>query len=94
MRRILTIAAAGFLAFAAGMVFAGRPALAYGEAPWCAVYNMGWGDMHWECEYASIESCRPNILAGNRGFCNPNPYYRAPERRAARRHHRHHRHYR
>lgn len=55
--------------------FAGRPAQAYGDAPWCAVYNIGWGAVHWECEYWSIEACRPHILAGNRGFCNPNPRY-------------------
>ncbi|MGA8976451.1 MAG: hypothetical protein WB496_25340 [Pseudolabrys sp.] len=22
-----------------------------------------------------IEECRPNMLAGNRGWCNPSPYY-------------------
>ncbi|MGA7021773.1 MAG: hypothetical protein WB036_03135, partial [Pseudolabrys sp.] len=32
-----------------------------------------------------VEECRPNALAGNRGSCNPNPYfvasYPSPERR-------------
>ena len=32
-------------------------------------------DVHWECIYRSVEECRPNVLAGNRGFCNPNPYF-------------------
>ena len=47
----------------------------YSSAPWCAVVTLGAGDVHWECIYRSIEECRPNVLAGNRGFCNPNPYY-------------------
>ena len=51
--------------------------------PWCAVIAMGDGDMQWDCEYRTIEECRPNVLAGNRGWCNPNPYLvalSAPER--------------
>ena len=47
-----------------------HPAKAY-EAPWCAVISEG----YWDCQYRSIEECRPNILAGNRGWCNPSPYY-------------------
>ncbi len=43
------------------------------EAPWCAV--MGDGDLPWACKYRSIEECRSNGIAGNRGFCNPNPAY-------------------
>jgi Protein of unknown function (DUF3551) len=51
------------------------PAVAdYYGAPWCAVVAAGDGDMQWHCEYQSIEECRPNVLAGNRGWCNPNPY--------------------
>jgi len=30
---------------------------------------------YWDCQYRSIEECRPNVLAGNRGWCNPNPYF-------------------
>ena len=45
----------------------------YQQAPWCAVMNMGMGDMHWDCSYPSIEACRPHVISGNRGFCNPNP---------------------
>ena len=44
-------------------------------APWCAVMNYGNGSMYWDCQYSSIEQCRPNILGGNRGWCNPNPYF-------------------
>jgi len=47
----------------------------YSSVPWCAVISLGAGDVHWECIYRSIDECRPNVLAGNRGFCNPNPYY-------------------
>ena len=44
------------------------------EAPWCAVTNAG-PDMHWDCRYQSAEQCAPAVIAGNRGFCNNNPYY-------------------
>ena len=47
------------------------------EAPWCAVISFGTGSAYWDCQYSSFEDCyrRGNILAGNRGFCNPSPYY-------------------
>ena len=47
------------------------------QASWCAVISMGTGDVHWNCQYNSFEDCyrRGDILAGNRGFCNPSPYY-------------------
>ena len=57
----------------ASLTFGRQPAEAY-DAPWCAV-SMDGGDMHWDCQYRSIEECRPNVLAGNRGWCNPNPYF-------------------
>ncbi len=47
----------------------------YGDAPWCAVINLGTGDMVWQCYYRSVEECAPNVVAGNRGFCNLNPYW-------------------
>ena len=43
------------------------------EAPWCAVISVGFGGVFWDCQYRSIEECRPNVLAGNRGFCIQNP---------------------
>ena len=79
MVRILIVAAA----FLAVMSFTGAPAQAYGNHPWCAVYNTGMFSEQWECQYDSIEACRPHILAGNRGFCNLNPYYHGPQRRTA-----------
>jgi hypothetical protein len=73
-----------------GVVFGLQPAKAY-EAPWCAVTSGGDDDMHWDCQYRSIEDCRPNVLAGNRGWCNPNPYadlFVAPYRPTEHRHYR------
>jgi hypothetical protein len=58
------------------------------EAPWCAVINFGSGMAYWDCQYWSVEACIPNVLAGNRGFCNPNPAfqgYTAPRKKASRR---------
>lgn len=50
----------------------------YGDAPWCAVINIGPGEVYWDCQYRTFEACAPNVVAGNRGFCNVNPTYRAP----------------
>jgi hypothetical protein len=46
-----------------------------GGAPWCAVVELGAGDVEWDCHYASVAVCAPNVIAGNRGFCAINPYY-------------------
>jgi len=64
-----------------------RSAQAY-EAPWCAVIGTGEDSVYWDCQYQSFEACYPNILAGNRGFCNQNPAYHRMERieHPARRH--------
>lgn len=64
-----------------------------GNAPWCAVIELGSGDMEWDCQYPTVEACAPNVVAGNRGFCNPNPYDvagRAPAQIAPAPHWRHH----
>jgi len=47
-----------------------------GNAPWCAVINIGTGTVYWDCQYPTFEACYHlgNILAGNRGFCNLNPW--------------------
>jgi hypothetical protein len=65
--------------FIGAMALDVRPAPAGGVAPWCAVISTGTDSSYWDCRYASIEACRPNVLAGNRGFCNPNPAYGGPE---------------
>jgi hypothetical protein len=72
MNRILSLIAAATV-----LIFAVSPAHAayIGNAPWCAVVNTGAGNIEWDCEYGSIEACRPNVIAGNRGFCQINPYY-------------------
>jgi hypothetical protein len=44
-----------------------------GNGPWCAVQNVGTGDVIWDCEFQSVEQCQPAVIAGNRGFCNLNP---------------------
>ena len=64
------------IAALAGMFFGLHPAQAY-EAPWCAMIQHGTGSVYWDCQYRSFEDCyrRGNILGGNRGFCNPSPYY-------------------
>jgi hypothetical protein len=61
--------------FIAAMAFDPGPVRAYGTAPWCAVVDVGWGDILWDCQYYTFEACVPNVLAGNRGFCNHNPSY-------------------
>ena len=91
MRRVLIAAV-----FVAAMLFDLRPAPAAGDAPWCAVVSFGAGDAYWDCQYPSLEACRPTVLAGNRGFCNANPRWPGwyapaePPRKAAKRrlHHR------
>jgi hypothetical protein len=49
-----------------------------GTAPWCAVIQVGTGGVHYDCYYANVEACVPNVLAGNRGFCAMNPYFGHP----------------
>ena len=63
----LGLAAAVFLA---GEFFGPQPAKA--EAPWCAVTKEG---DHWDCSYRSVAECQSNVVAGNRGWCNQNPYF-------------------
>ena len=77
------------IAALAGVFFGLQPAQAY-EAPWCAVIQNSTSSVYWDCQYNSFEDCyrRGYILAGNRGFCNPSPYYVAnatEHRRSAKR---------
>jgi hypothetical protein len=74
-------------AIAAIIAFGARPVQAK-EAPWCAVIQLGKDAAYWDCQYWSLEACVPNVLAGNRGFCNSNPAfqgYTAPRKKASRR---------
>ena len=72
MTRVVLVAAAAL----AGVIIGLQPAQAY-EAAWCAVIEVHDAGGYWDCQYHSFEDCyrRGNILAGNRGFCNPSPYY-------------------
>jgi hypothetical protein len=62
---------------------------AYGDAPWCAVYSVG-RDAYWDCQYRTVEECVPNVIAGNRGFCNLNPWP-GPSKAIAYKHQKRHR---
>jgi len=83
MRRLIPVAVAAL----AGVFFIIQPAKA--QAPWCAVITIGEDSVYWDCRYSSFEHCRPNVLAGNRGFCNVNPYsaYQPADRRGHRKKH-------
>jgi hypothetical protein len=66
-----------------GALFVAAMALDTGQAraddrfPWCAVANIA-GNVQWDCHYRSVEACAPDVVAGNRGVCNPNPRYEPP----------------
>jgi len=77
MTRIVLLIAA-MLAVLCCQASPGR-AQAYGNAPWCAVIDQGGGDVVWQCEYQTAAQCAPNVIAGNRGFCNINPTYIPPQ---------------
>ena len=49
------------------------------EGPWCASVNVGGGTEVQDCSMRSLEMCRREVIAGNRGSCYPNP--RSPDAR-------------
>ena len=55
-----------------------RPRRQLRHAPWCAVQNLGAGDVVWDCEFRTVDECAPHVIAGNRGFCNINPSFAPP----------------
>jgi len=65
----------GIAALAATTSLGTTTSRAYGDAPWCAVYSIG-KDAYWDCQYRTFEASYPNVIAGNRGFCNLNPWPR------------------
>jgi len=73
MMRILPVAAT----LTAFLTFDAAPVRAV-EGPWCAFINIGTGNVYEDCRYLSFEACQPNVLAGNRGFCNVNPRWVGP----------------
>ena len=68
MPRIILVAAV----FCVCMLAGPRPVQAV-EGPWCAVISLGNSGVYEDCQYRTLEECRPNVIAGNRGFCNHNP---------------------
>lgn len=43
------------------------------EGPWCALENVGGNTVRENCSMRTLEMCVQEVVAGNRGFCNPNP---------------------
>ena len=74
-RRLTTAIAA--LAAAICLQVSTSHAGTYGDAPWCAVLEVGTGSVTWHCYYRTVEECVPNVLGGIRGSCNINPYFTA-----------------
>ena len=66
------------VAVAAATLLDVRVSQAY-QGPWCAGTNRGGGSFVYNCSMRTLEQCIPEVIAGNRGFCSPNPYYRGPE---------------
>jgi hypothetical protein len=78
---------------AAATLFAPRAGHAYSyyQGPWCAVQSLGFGTVKEDCSMRTFEQCRMETIAGNRGFCTPNPRwpgaygFAEPRRRAHKR---------
>jgi hypothetical protein len=86
---VMTQASLVLIALAILTLFGSVPAQAYTNGAWCAVYSTG-RSSHERCDYRTFESCRMEIVAGNRGFCRPSQYWQgnatAPRYRKARNH--------
>jgi Protein of unknown function (DUF3551) len=91
MRSPIKIVTAAAAVVAGLTMFDASPADASDDAPWCAVINLGMGDARWDCRYRTVEECVPNVIAGDRGFCNLNPRGPGPARpaQAPKRHYKH-----
>lgn len=72
--RLSLLAAAALIGFAA---VAPQPAQA-DVAPWCAVKQSTPYGVVWDCGYWTLEQCLPEVVTGDRGFCNQNPAWRGP----------------
>jgi hypothetical protein len=78
--RIATEGAVGIIivtAVAAAMLLNPRASQAY-ERPWCALTEIAGGAMYENCTIPTFELCVQEVIAGNRGFCIPNPRWQAP----------------
>ena len=72
--RTTTKAAIVVAGLTAGSMFGASTSYASGDAPWCAISEIGEGANQMDCQYETVQECLPNVLAGNRGHCSPNPY--------------------
>ena len=50
---------------------------AYGAGRYCAVFSNGNGSVKEICNFNDFESCRREVVSGNRGWCNDNPRFGA-----------------
>lgn len=71
MARFLVIAAT----CAAAMLLGTSSSQAYGNAPWCAVVSVDRESVVEQCSFKDFESCRQEVVAGNRGYCTDNPRF-------------------
>jgi len=85
MNKALFVAAA----IASTALAGSQPAQAYYDGPWCAVFTIGPGAASERCDYRDFESCRMDIVAGNRGFCRQNGYWQGSPQAYSPRKHRH-----
>jgi len=81
------IVAAGL---AAQSIFGASVGYASNDAPWCAVINLGMGDARWDCRYRTVEEYVPNVIAGDRSSCSPNPHSSATVAVPVKRTYKHH----
>ena len=70
---IIALAAA-----AAALCFGTSASWAYNDAKWCVVTDGSSDNATWDCEFDTIDDCRPALMAGTRGFCALNPTYQPP----------------
>jgi hypothetical protein len=68
-------------AVAAAMLLDPHASQAY-EMPWCALTEIAGGAMYENCALPTFELCVQEVIAGNRGFCIPNPRWQAPRPKA------------
>lgn len=77
MRFVLSGAAA-LAALALGSCAFGINAPHIPEGPWCAMQDVGGGNVVNNCTLPSFEACRREVVAGNRGTCTRNPRWKGP----------------
>ena len=77
MRTATKVAVVG-AGLTAGSMFGAPAGHASDHGAWCAVIEIGAGEGYWDSQYRMMQECVPNVLAGNRGTCTPNPYESDP----------------